>query len=59
MFTKIAADLSGVQLTKGEIDIMDEVVSAPIVNHPKATPTEEIVGAGNSGDKQKKDCTVM
>eukprot|EP01064_Diplonema_japonicum_P022549 TRINITY_DN324_c3_g2_i2.p1 TRINITY_DN324_c3_g2~~TRINITY_DN324_c3_g2_i2.p1 ORF type:complete len:229 (+),score=39.87 TRINITY_DN324_c3_g2_i2:62-748(+) len=57
-FTKIAADLSGVQLTKSELDVTDTVVHAPIVNHPKATSSED-VPATPEGGKDKKDCTVM
>jgi len=36
MFVKVAADLSGVQLTKSELEVTDNVVQAQIVNHPNA-----------------------
>eukprot|EP01059_Diplonema_ambulator_P013538 TRINITY_DN24058_c0_g1_i1.p1 TRINITY_DN24058_c0_g1~~TRINITY_DN24058_c0_g1_i1.p1 ORF type:complete len:246 (+),score=63.90 TRINITY_DN24058_c0_g1_i1:54-740(+) len=57
-FTKIAADLSGVQLTKSELDVTDAVVHAPIVNHPKAS-TSDAPGSNPEDGKPKKDCLIM
>eukprot|EP00906_Rhabdomonas_costata_P006810 RCo009868 len=40
MFVKIAADLAGVQLTRTELEVTDNVVQAQIVNHPNAPPAD-------------------
>ena len=58
MFTKIAADLSGVQLTKAEMDLAEHAIAAPIVDHPKAHSSEDLIPDGEKG-KDKKDCAVM
>eukprot|EP01060_Flectonema_neradi_P037619 TRINITY_DN7622_c3_g1_i1.p1 TRINITY_DN7622_c3_g1~~TRINITY_DN7622_c3_g1_i1.p1 ORF type:complete len:256 (+),score=41.19 TRINITY_DN7622_c3_g1_i1:80-769(+) len=57
-FTKIAADLSGIQLTKSELDVTDTVVQAPIVNHPKASVSSDGATSAPPG-KPSKDCSVM
>ncbi|KAJ9469942.1 Ras-related protein Rab-6 [Diplonema papillatum] len=58
MFTKVAADLAGVQLTKSELDVADMVVQANIVNHPKPTQAEDITTI-EADQRKKKDCCVM
>eukprot|EP00659_Diplonema_papillatum_P017423 gene17423-26783_t len=55
MFTKVAADLAGVQLTKSELDVADMVVQANIVNHPKPTQAEDITTI-EADQRKKKDC---
>eukprot|EP00997_Jenningsia_sp_PLL12_P007691 NODE_4358_length_670_cov_74.671498_g3715_i0.p2 GENE.NODE_4358_length_670_cov_74.671498_g3715_i0~~NODE_4358_length_670_cov_74.671498_g3715_i0.p2 ORF type:complete len:98 (-),score=27.69 NODE_4358_length_670_cov_74.671498_g3715_i0:91-384(-) len=40
MFVKIAADLAGVQLTRSELEVTDNIVTAQIVNHPNTEAVE-------------------
>ncbi len=51
MFTRIAAELAGVQMTKSEVDIVEAKVTAAIVNHP-AAPVNE---TAPRGPKKKED----
>eukprot|EP01062_Namystynia_karyoxenos_P029978 TRINITY_DN22446_c0_g1_i1.p1 TRINITY_DN22446_c0_g1~~TRINITY_DN22446_c0_g1_i1.p1 ORF type:complete len:263 (+),score=95.47 TRINITY_DN22446_c0_g1_i1:94-789(+) len=59
MFNKIAADLAGVQLTKAELEVTDNVVRAEIVNHPKGPSTGVDPVAAMGADGKKRDCAVM
>jgi hypothetical protein len=75
MFVKIAADLSGVQLSKNELDAEGKIVKAEIVNHPRTEnddaastnqpqrpqqQTAQQQGAGgNSSQGKKKGCALM
>jgi Ras-related protein Rab-28 len=57
MFTRLAADLAGVQLSKSDIEQTEKVVTASIVNHP-AAPTP----AGPRGpqkEEEESSCAVM
>eukprot|EP00992_Anisonema_acinus_P010308 TRINITY_DN6481_c0_g1_i1.p1 TRINITY_DN6481_c0_g1~~TRINITY_DN6481_c0_g1_i1.p1 ORF type:complete len:234 (+),score=49.36 TRINITY_DN6481_c0_g1_i1:62-763(+) len=54
MFVKVAADLAGVQLTKSELEVTDNVVQAQIVNHPNAEPTSESAAGSHGAAPPKK-----
>ena len=52
MFTRVAAELAGVTLSKSEVDVVETKVTAAIVNHPTA-PVAENVKRGP--DEKKED----
>eukprot|EP00995_Heteronema_vittatum_P005928 NODE_1936_length_863_cov_335.787469_g1354_i0.p1 GENE.NODE_1936_length_863_cov_335.787469_g1354_i0~~NODE_1936_length_863_cov_335.787469_g1354_i0.p1 ORF type:complete len:248 (+),score=92.79 NODE_1936_length_863_cov_335.787469_g1354_i0:27-746(+) len=58
MFVKIAADLAGVQLTKSELEVTDNVVTAQIVNHPTAEVADPNQAAKDAKDKKKEGCII-
>lgn len=57
MFTKIAAELAGVQMSKAEVDIVEAKVTAAIVNHP-AAPVAETAKRGPT-KKEEDDSTCV
>eukprot|EP00667_Euglena_gracilis_P018352 EG_transcript_19476 len=59
MFVKVAADLAGLQLTKTELEVTDNVVQAQIVNHPNADPINASAGGSQgAGQKGSRDCVI-
>lgn len=59
MFVKIAAELAGVQLTKSELEVSDQVVTAQIVNHPNAEHSEAAqANQANVAVKDDKGCVI-
>jgi Ras-related protein Rab-28 len=57
MFSRIAAELTGIQLTKAEIEASDTVVTAQVVQHP-AAPVPQ-VQPGPKPEPKDDGCTVM
>ena len=59
-FTRVAADLSGITLSKAEVDAMDTVVTAAIVDHP-AAPVSDSKPRGPPKKKEEEDdgCVVQ
>eukprot|EP00993_Chasmostoma_nieuportense_P003126 NODE_3868_length_881_cov_121.751989_g3715_i0.p1 GENE.NODE_3868_length_881_cov_121.751989_g3715_i0~~NODE_3868_length_881_cov_121.751989_g3715_i0.p1 ORF type:complete len:252 (-),score=81.06 NODE_3868_length_881_cov_121.751989_g3715_i0:124-813(-) len=57
MFVKVAADLAGVQLTKAELEVSDNVVQAQIVNHPNSDTNDSSKQKVKVGG-EKGQCTV-
>jgi len=57
-FFRIAADLSGVTLTKPEIDVTQAPTKAEIVNHSRHDPSYAEVNAEDIG-KNRRNCAVM
>lgn len=57
MFTRIAADLAGVQITKSDIEAADKIVTANIVDHPSAG--EPTGPRGPQKEPEDSGCTVM
>eukprot|EP00758_Cryptobia_borreli_P015407 Tbor_TRINITY_DN6022_c0_g1::TRINITY_DN6022_c0_g1_i2::g.10629::m.10629/K07915/RAB28; Ras-related protein Rab-28 len=51
MFQRIAADLAGIQLTKGEVETTENKIVASIVQHPCAPVPSEVPGPSASTDK--------
>ena len=54
-FLQIAADLSGVELTRGDMVARTEVIPAQIVNHPQHDPR---ILRGNVPDYTKDNCCI-
>lgn len=60
MFTKVAADLAGVQLTKADYDASETVKTAQIVNHQAAPIPTNIQGPPPKVEKKEDDgCTIQ
>lgn len=58
MFTKIAADLAKVTLTKSEFEVQENTVTAAIVQHP-AAPVPSNPAKPPNAEEKKDDCTIM
>jgi Ras-related protein Rab-28 len=59
MFVKVAADLAGMQLTKAELEVSDNVVQAQIVNHPNSDPSEAVSAVSQiTPKKESGGCLV-
>lgn len=59
MFTRIAADLSGVSLTKGEVDMTETKVTAPIVLHPAAPVAPDVARGPSKKDDDDSICSIQ
>jgi Ras-related protein Rab-28 len=58
MFTRIAAELAGVSLTKAEVDMTEAKVTAPIVNHAAAPVAPDAVRGPSKDDNKPKDDSI-
>lgn len=59
MFQKIAAELAGVQLTKSEVEVAEEKITAAIVQHPSAPVPENTSGPTAKAADDDSGCTMM
>lgn len=59
MFTKIAAELAGVQMSKSEVDIVEARVTASIVNHPVAPVAESAPRGPAKKDDDDSTCVLQ
>lgn len=57
LFTRVAADLAGVQLTRSEVEQTDVVVTAAIVQHPAAPVPDG--PRGPQPEKEESSCAVQ
>lgn len=57
MFSRIAAELTGIQLTKAEIEASDNVVTAQVVQHPSAPVPQ--VQPGPKPEPKDDGCSIM
>lgn len=54
-FYRVAADLAGVVLSKGDIDQKAKVVQAEIINHPQNDPNQQKLVL----KEEKAKCTIQ
>ncbi len=58
MFYKIAADLSGVQLTKAEMEVAERCLTAHIVDHASAPAPQNGIPRPQKPHEEAESCTV-
>lgn len=59
-FYRVAADLSGVSLTRPEMEVVSKIVTAQIVNHPLQDEVEEETNAVRKSEARRASgCSIQ